>query len=680
MNIKRWELSPINRPASERLAKQYDLPYALAALLAVRGFNSPQEIQGMLEEEPLSDPFQMLDMDKAVKRIEKALDDFERIAIYGDYDADGITSTAMLYIYLRDRGANVSYYIPQRDSEGYGMNRTAVELLAREGVDLIITVDNGVSAIDEIAYAKTLGMDVVVTDHHQPHENLPQACAIVDAHQAADKSPFKKFSGAGVVLKLLIALEGGAQELILEEFADLAAVGTVGDSVPLLGENRTIVRRGLQLMERRDRPGLDALLDLGSDHASATKLSFSVVPCINATGRMGAPQRAVRLLTYEPEDEPGQVQALAQEIRGENDLRKRVEAEITAQAVEKLMANKDLRMDRVIVVEGTGWHHGVVGIVAARITERFGKPCLVLSIDEDGTARGSGRSVEGFSMFAAVSSCQDLLIRYGGHPMAAGVTLQAGNIPEFRRRLNLFARDRYPNMPAPSLRLDCMLNPSNLTLGVVKDMLPLQPFGAGNPQPMFGIFGAELKAVHPLGSSGNHCRLRCAWKGFSFDCLRFGVGAEAFPFEAGDQVDLAVNLEIDNYRRDKGFDFIVRDMKLAAVDPEQNIFTLQAYEKLFRQDPLSQGEAKALLPTRNQLAALYRQLAKESGRAVDPESLLGRLASHGFSLGMLLLSLDVLEERELIAQERQGEKLVLRLLPQSGKVQIFDSPLFARLR
>lgn len=283
-------------------------------------------------------------------------------------------------------------------------------------------------------------------------------------------------------------------------------------------------------------------------------------------------------------------------------------------------------------------------------------------------------------MFAAVQSCQELLVRYGGHPMAAGVTLQAVNIPEFRQRLNRFARENYPNMPCPVLRLDCMLNPAKLTAGAVKDMLPLEPFGAGNPQPLFGIFGVELRGVQSLGTSGSHSRLRCLWKDFSFDALRFGLGPGDLPFRAGDQVDLAVNLEPDNYRRERGFDFIVRDMKLSAMEPEQTLFTLQAYEKHFRGEPLSPGEAETLRPTRDQLAALYRRLARETGRPIDPESLLGSLMGQGFNLGMLLLCLDAMEEQGLISQEQYGEKRILRLLPQTGKVKIFDSPLLAALR
>ncbi|WP_158591020.1 single-stranded-DNA-specific exonuclease RecJ [Acutalibacter sp. 1XD8-33] len=676
MNIKLWDLPPLDKEAAVNLAKDCGIPPLLAALFMVRGFSDQEGVSRLLSRERLSDPYQMKDMDRAVARIRRALEDFEKIAIYGDYDADGVTATAILYTYLRGKNADVSFYIPQRDGEGYGMNLSAVDTLAREGVELIITVDNGISANQEIAYAKSLGIDVVVTDHHQPHEEIPEAAAVVDAHQMDDQSPFRELSGAGVALKLLIALEDGNAEAILAQYADLAAVGTVGDSVPLLGENRQIVLAGLEQINQRRRPGLDAILDLNGDGATSTKLAFSAVPCINATGRMGAPERAVRLLTYEDSQN---ALALAEELRGDNRRRKAVEAQLTAQACQIVEENPGLAAERILVVAGENWHHGVVGIVASRLTERYGKPCFVLSCEGD-SARGSGRSVEGFSLFQAVSACKDLLERYGGHPMAAGVTLPVENIPEFARGLNRFAQLNCPEMPALTLRLDCSLKPAAINLETLAALEPLEPFGAGNAQPLFAICGVELKGVRPVGSAGIHSRLLCRRDGRSFQCVLFGVGPGDFPYPLGARIDLAVNLQLNTYRGENSVEILVRDVKLSGLDQRACLKSLRIYEKFLRQEPLSPQEAQELSPTREQLAVLYKTLPLKPGPALGAELLLSSLAPQGFTLGRLLFSLDLLRQAELIQGGVRGNFISAGRIPVESKVDIFASPMLAQLK
>ena len=676
MNVKLWDLAPLNKEAAVNLAKDCGVPPLLAALLMVRGGSTKEQVSRLLGQGELSDPYLMKDMDRAVERIRRALADYEKIAIYGDYDADGVTATAILYTYLREKKASVSFYIPQRDGEGYGMNISAVDTLAREGVELIITVDNGISANQEIAYAKSLGIDVVVTDHHQPHENIPQAAAVVDAHQLDDQSPFRELSGAGVALKLLIALENGDAQGVLSRYADLAAVGTVGDSVPLLGENRLIVLAGLEQINRRQRPGLDAILDLNGDKASSTKLAFSAVPCINATGRMGAPQRAVRLLTYE---DSRNALALAEELRGDNQRRKRVEAELTAQACQMVEENPRLAASRILVVTGENWHHGVVGIVAARLTERYGKPCFVLSCEGD-SARGSGRSVEGFSLFQAVSACKDLLERYGGHPMAAGVTLPVQNIPEFTQRLNRFAQLNCPEMPALTLHLDCTLKPAAISLQTLSALEPLEPFGAGNAQPLFAIDHVELKGVRPVGSAGLHCRLLCQRDGHSFSCVLFGVGPGGFPYPPGTKIDLAVNLQKNTYRGESSVEILVRDVKLSGLDQKACLSSLRVYEKFLRQEPLSRQEAEELSPTRDHLAALYKLLPPKPGPVLGAELLLSALAPQGFTLGRLLFSLDLLVQAGLAQSRLQGNLISACRVPVRQKMDILASPMLARLK
>ena len=676
MNIKKWEVAPLNRERAAQIAERYSLPFFLSMLLEIRGFEDEEEIRDLLSEGRLSDPLLMKDMDKAVERIRWAIDQFEKIAVYGDYDADGVTATSILFTYLEAVGADVIYYIPQREGEGYGMNLHAVEILHEEGVSLIITVDNGIASVAEVARAKELGMDVVVTDHHRPQREIPEAYAVVDAYQADDHGPYKDLSGAGVALKLVMALEDGDVGSVLEEYADLAALGTVADVVPVLGENRTIVKAGLNILSRGGRAGVDALLEqsgMEGKAATATSLAFTVIPRINATGRMGAPERAVRLLTCDSQEE---AQPLSAEICEDNERRREVEAEIAKEAMERIESEGSLLYSRVIVVDGKGWHHGVIGIVASRITERFGKPCVVISVDGN-MAKGSGRSVEGFSLFQAVCACGDLMERYGGHPMAAGVTLKAENVPLFRERINQYAAQVCPEMPAQVLSIDCKLNPAALSPEMPQSLEPLEPYGSGNPQPLFGLYNMELRQVVPVGG-GNHLRLICAKKGVAVTCMKFGTTPEDFPFSPGDVLDLAVTLEAKEFRGEQKLTVSVRDIKLSGLDMDQCIHTYRLYEKLQREEPLSPQEGAELLPSRQDLAVLYRKLVSLKGQGFSAQSLARDLP--GFHLGKVLLGLDMLEESRLVSLLGGEERKSAEILPTQGKVDIFAAPAYQKAK
>lgn len=676
MNIKKWEVAPLNRERAAQIAERYSLPFFLSMLLEIRGFEDEEEIRDLLSGGRLSDPLLMKDMDKAVERIRRAIDQFEKIAVYGDYDADGVTATSILFTYLEAVGADVIYYIPQREGEGYGMNLHAVEILHEEGVSLIITVDNGIASVAEVARAKELGMDVVVTDHHRPQREIPEAYAVVDAYQVDDHGPYKDLSGAGVALKLVMALEDGDAGSVLEEYADLAALGTVADVVPVLGENRTIVKAGLNILSRGGRAGVDALLEqsgMEGKAATATSLAFTVIPRINATGRMGAPERAVRLLTCDSQEE---AQPLSAEICEDNERRREVEAEIAKEAMERIESEGSLLYSRVIVVDGKGWHHGVIGIVASRITERFGKPCVVISVDGN-MAKGSGRSVEGFSLFQAVCACGDLMERYGGHPMAAGVTLKAENVPLFRERINQYAAQVCPEMPAQVLSIDCKLNPAALSPEMPQSLEPLEPYGSGNPQPLFGLYNMELRQVVPVGG-GNHLRLICAKKGVAVTCMKFGTTPEDFPFSPGDVLDLAVTLEAKEFRGEQKLTVSVRDIKLSGLDMDQCIHTYRLYEKLQREEPLSPQEGAELLPSRQDLAVLYRKLVFLKGQGFSAQSLARDLP--GFHLGKVLLGLDMLEESRLVSLLGGEERKSAEILPTQGKVDIFAAPAYQKAK
>lgn len=679
MILRKWEVRPLDKERAAAFAQTYGVPFFLAMLMNIRGLDDAAHLREFLGEgEPLSDPFLLKDMDKAAARITRAVDNMEKIAVYGDYDADGVTSTAMLYSYLETRGADVIFYIPQREGEGYGMNIGAVEYLKEQGVSLIVTVDNGISSVQEVARANELGIDVVVTDHHRPQEILPDAVAVVDAYRPDDTSPYKHFSGVGIAFKLLMALEDGAGDVedLLEAYSDLAAIGTIGDIVPLTGENRTLIRAGLERLSQSDRPGVQALLEnagIAGKALTSTNVAFTLVPRINATGRMGAPERAVRLLISGYEEE---AEVLSEEICADNEERRRVEAEIAEAAFADIEA-KGYMKDRVVVVDGENWHHGVIGIVASRVTERCGKPCMIISRGET-EAKGSGRSIEGFSLFEAICACGDLLIKFGGHPMAAGITLKPENIEAFRKRINQYAAEHFPQMPTQTVTLDCKLNPAALSVSMAQSLTQLEPFGNGNPQPVFGLFNMELSNVTPVGGGG-HLRLTLEKNGAVITAMRFNTKPEELPYHIGDKIDLAVQLEAREFRGQPSLTVIVRDMKFAAFNTEKNIASLASFEKWQRGEVLSAEDKNRLYPDRACLAAIYRALRTVNGKETDQVRFVSQFGKD-MTLGLFKTALLVFEERGLVHSEIADDTFTTTLIETSGKTDITRSPVLLALQ
>lgn len=679
MILRKWEVRPLDKERAAAFAQTYGVPFFLAMLMNIRGLDDAAHLREFLGEgEPLSDPFLLKDMDKAAARITRAVDNMEKIAVYGDYDADGVTSTAMLYSYLETRGADVIFYIPQREGEGYGMNIGAVEYLKEQGVSLIVTVDNGISSVQEVARANELGIDVVVTDHHRPQEILPDAVAVVDAYRPDDTSPYKHFSGVGIAFKLLMALEDGAGDVedLLEAYSDLAAIGTIGDIVPLTGENRTLIRAGLERLSQSDRPGVQALLEnagIAGKALTSTNVAFTLVPRINATGRMGAPERAVRLLISSYEEE---AEVLSEEICADNEERRRVEAEIAEAAFADIKA-KGYMKDRVVVVDGENWHHGVIGIVASRVTERCGKPCMIISRGET-EAKGSGRSIEGFSLFEAICACGDLLIKFGGHPMAAGITLKPENIEAFRKRINQYAAEHFPQMPTQTVTLDCKLNPAALSVSMAQSLTQLEPFGNGNPQPVFGLFNMELSNVTPVGGGG-HLRLTLEKNGAVITAMRFNTKPEELPYHIGDKIDLAVQLEAREFRGQPSLTVIVRDMKFAAFNTEKNIASIASFEKWQRGEVLSAEDKNRLYPDRACLAAIYRALRTVNGKETDQIRFVSQFGKD-MTLGLFKTALLVFEERGLVHSEIADDTFTATLIETSGKTDITRSPVLLALQ
>lgn len=673
LSRKKWCIAQYDKDCAASLAEACELDPFAALLLVSRGIKTPEQAHSFLEAGTAEfDPMCLPDMDKAVARIRKALDHYERIAVYGDYDADGVTATAVLYSYLETQGADVFYDIPERETEGYGLHRASIDEIARRGAKLIITVDNGVSALEEAEYAASLGLDLIITDHHRAGDTLPRADAIVDAHRTDCNCPFRDLAGVGVAFYLAAALEGDVQTL-LDDYADLVALGTIADVISLHGENRKLVRYGMERINANSRIGLQALREaagFADKPLTAVNVAFTLAPRINAAGRMGSAQRALHLLLSEDEAEAA---SLAEEICQTNALRQETELAILRQVEQQLDEHPQRRFDRVLVVSGEGWHPGVLGIVAARLTETYGRPSIVITTDGE-QAKGSGRSIEGFSLYDALVASKDMLIHFGGHTLAAGLELASGAIGAFREAINAYAAQRA--MPFPALRLDCRLNPIYLTLDMIDAVSGLEPFGAGNPQPLFGLFRMRLEAVQPVGG-GKHLRLRFSRGGTLITAMRFGITAAEFPYRIGDIVDLAVRAARNEFRGKADISIQIHAMRLSGLDEDALFRDERLYEAYRRGELHTVEEANQALPTREQTAQVYRMLRANAGWRFGAEMLCLRLSGKGGNLCQVQVTLDAMEELHLI-QKADGGNIILP--PDTIKVNLGDSLILQSLR
>lgn len=599
MGFKKWCVASSDKQLAKALAEECDTDPIVALIASARGYSDPTDLEQFLADEPcFSDPCELADIDVAAECINDSVLNGEKIAIYGDYDCDGVVSTALLYNYLSSRNANVSYYIPDRFEEGYGMNESAVKRLAQDGVKLIITVDNGISCYNEVALANSLGIKVVVTDHHLPPEILPEAVAVVDPHRKDCASSFKQICGAQVAFKLICVLESKEPEELLYTYADLLSVAVIADVMPLCFENRSIVKCGVEKLRNAPLTGLSALLNVAGisiDSVNSGRIAFGLAPRINAAGRMGAAERAVRLLTT---DDMMTALQIANEIDTENAKRQQIEKKILEEAVRKIEEN-NYKYDRVIVVAGEGWHHGVVGIVASRLTERYGAPSFVISVDGE-LAHGSGRSIEGFSLYNALVSVSDLLTKFGGHTLAAGLSIKPENIDEFRRQINAYAF----NLPfaVPTLRLDCRLNPSALTIDLSESLKALEPFGSENQMPIFGLYGVTLQRVTPIGNN-KHLRLLFSKGENSFQALLFGVTTQGFCFEVGDVLDVAATVETNYYNGNYSVSVQVKALRMNGTDDGALFKQIENYNSFCAGHSFAANE---LLPTREEVGAVYK--------------------------------------------------------------------------
>ena len=601
MGFKKWCVSDIDKNLAKELAIECDVDPIVALIASSRGYTDPMELEQYLSDEPLfSDPMETADITIAADIINSAIENGDKIAVFGDYDCDGVTATALLYSYLKSRNADCMYYIPDRFSEGYGMNTGAVRKLYDKGVKLIITVDNGIACIEEIKLANSLGMEVVVTDHHLPSDTLPEAAAIVDPHRKDCASSFKSVCGAQVAFRLICALENKEPEELLPYFSDILSVAVIADIMPLIGENRSIVKSGIYKLRNQPAVGLRAVLSVAGidlNTVDASKIAFGISPRINAAGRMGDASRAVELLCSE---NIMSALAIANEIDEDNTIRQQIEKKIFEEAVQ-IIESEGLKHHRVIVAVGNGWHHGVIGIVAARLTERYGVPTILLSSDGE-LATGSGRSISGFSLYEAISSVRDLTEKFGGHELAAGVTLRLENIDEFRNRINDYAHS--VDNAVPTIVLDCKLKPSALNLDLVESISVLEPFGQQNKVPLFGIFGVKLERITPIGNN-KHLRLLVTKDGITVQALIFGVTPDSFCFEIGDVIDLAVTVDKNLYKGEYNLTVQIKAIRMSGTEDEE------LFKNIFLYKDFCSGKEinyKEILPTRAQVGEIYKYI------------------------------------------------------------------------
>ena len=683
MKFKKWN---IHTPADQDVARlrEAGYPYLLSTVLAARGITTAEEAAEFLDRERslTISPMRMRDMDRAVERIQRAIAGGETIAVFGDYDVDGITSTVLLRDYLKSCGVKCLRYIPRRIEDGYGLSKDAIQSLWDQGATLMITVDCGVTGNEEVDFAASLGMDVVITDHHECKETLPNAMAVVDPHRPDCPYPFKHLAGVGVALKLVLALGGeNREDALFARYCTLAAIGTIADVMRMEGENRTIVSYGLEALPHTDFVGIHALLreaGLLGKPITSIQIGFVLSPRINAAGRMGAADLAADLLET---DDPARAEELARQLCDLNRERQAVEQAICADATAKI---EKLRAEErsALVLSSEDWHQGVVGIVASRLSEKYSCPSFMIHL-KDGVGKGSCRSYGGLNLFAALESCADLLDGFGGHELAAGFTIPEENIEAFRARVNRYVRSacggKTPDLDA------AIVCPGEVTLEQVEYLSQLEPYGAGNPRPAFALLGATLDSVQSVGQ-GRHLKVRLSKGTSRFEAIFFSVMEGECGLTAGTRVDAAFYLQANTFRGSTTLQLQLIDLRPSLTPSRHEAADLALLHRLLEGESVTGQEAVRLQPSRDQFAACWRALEGQlrQGKAEeDALPYLRRLAERSGGCDSFLrtaLALEVFQERGLISLVSRGSQLQLCLNPIQGKVDLNQCPYLSRLR
>ena len=670
MNIKRWVVSQPDREKAAMIEKELGVTHLAALVLAGRGYSDPEEIRSFLAGELSSDdPFLLKDMDRAVERIHKAIDRGERIAIFGDYDVDGLTATTLMYRCLKGLGADVICSLPSRDTTGYGLSAEAIDSLAENGVGLIVTVDNGISAFDETVYATRTGIDIVITDHHMVQDRIPDAIAVINPHREDDKSGFRDLAGVGVALKTAAALEGISVTEAVESYGFLAAIGTISDIMPMVSDNRLFVREGLAQMPYCGCPGIEALCETtGVDIESVNEMNvaFNLAPRLNAAGRMGNENLALELLLTEDEAE---ARRIAGEIDELNRQRQKVEQETTEKINSIISKDISYSSDPVFVVAAEGLHPGVMGIASSRLVDKYDKPAIVISLDGE-TAKGSGRSIEGFSLYDMLSSCSDLMEKFGGHDMAAGFTIRAEKIPELKDRIRQYCREHTEDYRIASIKIDAEVCSGEVNEDEVRGLDILKPFGNCNCQPYFVVRNCMVEGIYPLGE--RHARISFRTGEKQFYGALFGTKPCQVPFDIGEKVDVVLSLSLYNGQIRTMVSVKVIDIRRASLTKED----IDSFEELRRLNMSGHCSENSLLRSdRNDAAEVYRCMARREVLVSCGAGLSGKIKD--MPLGKILALLRVFAELGLAKREQvDGNKEIIVTVPTDTKKDLMDSPTF----
>ena len=667
MKYEHWQIPAAPEDAIKTLMDA-GYPYLVSSVLAARGVQTSEQAAEALEREAslTCSPFLMKDMDRAAARIRRALSMRETVAVYGDYDVDGITSTCLLTDWLRSRGLECYPYIPDRIGEGYGLNSAAIDTLHGKGVSLIISVDCGITAAEEAKHAREVGVDLIITDHHECREQtIPEAIAVIDPKQDDCMYPNKDLAGVGVALKLVCAVEGKSEEIV-ERYADLAAIGTVADVVPLTGENRYIVRRGLERLRNPTRPGLAALLrESGASEKkiSSSTIGFLLAPRLNAAGRLGEVSVAGKLLMTHDLKEAND---LAGELCELNRRRQHLETEIWDDASGMIDGRAS---SAPIVLASEKWHQGVIGIAASKLAEQYSRPTIMICLDGD-KGKGSCRSYGGFNLFDALSACAEYLEGFGGHALAAGLNIRRDKLRQFCRAFSEYYEHNKP-AERPTLCCDIQItDPRILNMQGVGSLSRLEPYGSGNPKPTLCILGARLEKITPIGG-GKHLRLGISYKGAEFECVFFSHCESELGLRAGDRIDIAFTPQINEFRLRRSVQLQITEVRKHDPRPLCGMIL---------DDELPVREASAYCPDRGAFVKVWRRLQAVGGSvAGDIDGIISQ-CPNGIEPERFCICLRVLCEMGLLRTVSPGSVFGARIVSGSAKVNLESSELIKRLK
>ena len=702
---KKWILKDYDKEAAAAISDALSILPATAALLVERGHDTKKAALDFINKESavMHDPFLLPCMEAAVKRIEQAVLKHEKIMVYGDYDVDGITGTAVLVMFFRSLGCDVKYHIPSRFTEGYGVNEDSIRAFAAEGVSLIVTVDTGVTAVNEAKTAKELGVDMIITDHHQCKDILPDTLAVINPQRPDSKYPFSELAGVGVAFKLIcgyfcyqatgaVSYSKENRELLFDvirdcykAYGEIIALGTIADIMPVIDENRLIIAYGLMRMPKTKNIGLRALLnetELGDPNTkkkiTTTTVSFTLAPRINAAGRLGDASRAVEMFLTEDESLAAEI---ARELCDKNRERQTEENTISAEAEKMISEQIDFSSDKIIILDSDSWHHGVIGIVSSRITDKYHLPSILISFEGDGSVgKGSGRSIECFNLNDALQLCNDLLIKFGGHSFAAGLSVERDKLPDFKERIGNIAREKITDEDAePKVYVDLQLYPEDLTLDFLSELSQLEPFGTSNPVPLFMLCGLTIKDIVPV-SNGKHLRITFSYEDKTISAMYFGKSEADFQFMINDRVDILFNATENEFRSVVTFQIVIRDVRFSDEARSENDAEIGVYGYI--KDDIILPE-RDHIPCREECAAVFRSLRSKCAEKGSADINLKKLAAYEFknmNYIKLRLILDIFEELTFIKQKTDdGIMFRITLNDKCERRELGSSSLFNKL-